>query len=746
MDLFLFVSQLFVALVLSEELHPDGTQEDLKSDAATAADAAAADGIVALHRTKRHDVEIHRVIKRRPKLPPPGSRGRKPRPPRRPASKPRVKYGPPNVNYAPLSHYVPQSIEDPFSSGFDNPFADHQQQHHHHHGSFGEPPVSSSYSSSIHPSPTFGSPPFAYGGGGGGGPSSSIITSYESSSFGKPPASSYELLSTGPSSFGSKPSYESSLSFGSSKPGYHGAGSTSFGSHKPTFDSTAFGGAGLSKTSFGNGPSVFDSKVPSFLDSPSSSPTSGFDHLLSGSKPQSHGPVGGYSHSFTHPSVSSSGAGKLQPHFADSTAINTYTTPSGVGGKGGSFYSEIGSYGLDAHSKPQLPLETYKKDPYKTPLTSYEVPITNSKSNLFEPSHDFDTSTYKRAPHYSGGGGGGGSVSSTHSTSHSTSDASEEYIPSLPTRYDQDQFHTPTKANPNKPPGSGNSFPNLGNDNDPFTSFTSYYDGASESQKIPVKSQHQPTSFGSDGTSSEQYPGAQAGAGGKGRIRTRRKKKPAIPGPTIAHNLDTDDLRDAFGSSSDFHQVAIDADEFLEFEPKKQIKHSKPAGVTLARAGDSERAPSNFVLLSSQNKQSAIGQSKERQRSPTTATGSQAIADEHELSTNFFQTTAGQGGQRSGTKPTSANNDLNILSIQKSNSKSYYAGSSQASAGSDLRPTRRRDMLHYRSATSLDYTMLDEDDDDDENYDEISDIGTRYRGRKKKDLSEATTHRPSVTA
>ncbi|KFB43537.1 hypothetical protein ZHAS_00011348 [Anopheles sinensis] len=47
-------------------------------------------------------------------------------------------------------------------------------------------------------------------------------------------------------------------------------------------------------------------------------------------------------------------------------------------------------------------------------------------------------------------------------------------------------------------------------------------------------------------------------------------------------------------------------------------------------------------------------------------------------------------------------------------------------------------MMHYRSApSSLDYTMLDEDDE--ENYDDISDIGSRVRGsRKKKDLAPET--------
>ncbi|XP_035900251.1 nucleoporin NUP159-like isoform X2 [Anopheles stephensi] len=659
---------LFVALVAAEESSKVTNDGDDKPTSVEQLPVPAA-----LHRQKRHEVEIHRVIKRRPKLPPP-PRGRKPRPPRRPSSKPRGKYGPPNINYPPLSHYVPQSIDDPYSAGFEASFGDH-------HGTFGEPPAG--YGSPIHPSPAFGSPPFAYG---------QTITSYEGSSYGKP-------------------SYEASPSFG--KHSFQGSSSSSTSFGKPSFELSSFDG-GFSKTNFGSGPSTFDSKVPSFLDS-----SNGFDSFP-GSK-HSHN-IGGYSHSFSHSS-------NKQPSFADSTAINTYTTPSG---KGNYYTDTSSSFGDIGTSKHQLPLEKYRKDPYKTPISSYEVP-SNSKSNLFEPSGDFET-TYKRSQHNGGG-------SSTHSTSHSSVGASEEeYIPNLPTRYDQEQFHTPTKTNPNKPPIS--TLQTISDADDHFTSFNSYYDGGSESQKIPVKSK-QPAPFGQD-SSDEQFPTA---SGGDKRIKSRRKKKPKLPSSTIAHNLDTDDLRDAFGSSSDFHQVAIDADEFLDFEPKKQIKHSKPAGVTFPRAEDAQ--PSNFVLLSSQNN-GAKGREPVNQRSPPPATSiSTSKSVEYDTKTldlnNYFQANAANQQHHRPSKPIGLD-DLNILSIQKSNSHSYYAGSSQGgstgerpSSGGFL-PTRRRDMQRYRSAvsSSLDYTMLD--DDDEENYDDISDIGTRRsRGnRKKKDLSETT--------
>uniref|UniRef100_A0A182N770 Uncharacterized protein n=1 Tax=Anopheles dirus TaxID=7168 RepID=A0A182N770_9DIPT len=670
---------LFVALVVAEEA--GNASKDVNEEKEVSPEHLPVPA--ALRRQKRHEIEIHRVIKRRPKLPPPPPRSRKPRPPRRPGSKPRSKYGPPNVNYPPLSHYAPQTLDDPYSSGFEASFGDH-------HGSFGEPPAG--YGSPIHPSPTFGSPPFAYG---------QTITSYEGSSYGKP-------------------SYEVSSPFG--KHNYPGGGSSSspsssssFGKHN--FDTSNFD-AGFSKTTFSSGPSAFDSKVPSFLES-----SSGFDAFPGGKLN-----IGGYSHSYSH-------SGSKQPSFADSTSISTYTAPSGKN----NFYPDTSSAFGDIGTKHQFPLEKHRKDPYKTPISSYEVP-SHPKSNLFEPSGDFGTS-YKRSPH-------NGGVSSTHTTSHSSIGASEEeYIPNLPTRYDQEQFHTPTKTNPNKPPLS--TLQTIAGADDHFTSFSSYYDGTSETQKIPIKSK-QPSPYGQD-SSDEQFP---SGAGDGKRVKSRRKKKPKLPGSSLAHNLDTDDLRDAFGSSSDFHQVAIDADEFLEFEPKKQIKHSKPAGVTgLPRAEDSQ--PSNFVLLSSQNKGGAgKGRDAVHQRTPpTSATSSVSTSKSVEYDAtkhldlgNYFPAnpTTAQGHRPA--KPFGLE-DLNILSIQKSNSHSYYAGTSQGGGVggggghhvNGFLPTRRRDMQQYRSASSsLDYTMLD-DDDDQENYDDISDIGTRARGnRKKKDLSETT--------
>ncbi|XP_039440774.1 adhesive plaque matrix protein [Culex pipiens pallens] len=572
-----------------------------------------------LHRQKRHDIEIHRVIKRRPKLPPPR---RKPRPPRRPP-KPKVKYGPPNVNYPPLTHYKPHGYEDTFSTSYETSYTDQN--------SFGEPPAS--YGKPIHPSPTFGSPPFAYG-------QSSI--SYQGSSFGK-----------------------------------------------PSFDEASFEGFG--KQVYG-GSSDLD-EFPGIIEGPTRTYSSNRIPNFGGS-----------------PSIPSHVHSKSPSYQQPSSFLDN--RPSFTSHKEPPSYTRLTEVDNPQH---QFPLEGYNKDPYRTPLTSYEVPLTQQKPQLFEPTKDFDSSYKKGTNSYPPT-----SVVSTHSTSHSSTDSDEEdYYPSLPNRYEQEQFHNPSKQNPNKTPS--NSIQTI-NDNDPFTSFNTYYDGVSESQKVSVK-----TKTNKDNFSLEEFYSATPPSSKRTKT-TRRKKKPKPSNTPVAHNLDTDDLRDAFGSSSDFHQVAIDADEFLEFEPQKQMKHSKPLGVTMTR----NESPANFVLLSSQNRQKENNQPNYRTPSsnPNYQKNLSALpaSDYKTLDINYFKSVEAKK-KPAPTGPIGLE-DVSILSVQKSNSQSYYAGNSN----NGFQPTRRRNGAYYRA--NLDYEMMGESD---ENYDEIGDAGT-FGGqlgtsRVKKDLT-----------
>ncbi|XP_058821582.1 uncharacterized protein LOC131683543 [Topomyia yanbarensis] len=612
---------LFICSTIAVEVsNPSGLYSASSNDLTnTARPFTNDDELPKLRRQKRQDIEIHRVIKRRPKLPPPIPRGRKPRPPRRPP-KPKVKYGPPNVNYPPLSHYNPHSFDDSFSQSFETTFSEQN--------SFGEPP--NSYGNPIHPSPAFGSPPFAYGQG---------TTVYQGASFGKPNIESANFEGLG------KPPFSSSNLEGidfSKFPGLTEHPSPNF----PANRIPGFSGASSSTLYSYN-------KQPSF-QSPST---------FSGNGP---------------PSFGNNKSPPYQIFQGSGSSFNPHKDLSG--------YSQLTEVNGPKH---QFPLEGYSKDPYKTPLTSYEVPLSHTKSHLFEPDKDFDF----RKPQNSYSNSG---VSSTHSTSHSSiDDGDEQYYPSLPNRYEQEQFHNPAKSNPNK---SLPSTVQTITDNDPFSS---YYDGVSESQKVSVKATS-PTEASL--TLDNLYSSTTK------RNKSRRKKKPKPVVFPVGHNLDTDDLRDAYGSSSDFHQVAIGADEFLEFEPQKQMKHSKPVGVTKTREED--KSPVNFVLLSSQNKGHGGKPSNHRNppHNPNYSDNSQILpaSDFKTLNLNYFKNM--EPNQKLTASKPAGLEDVNILSIQKSNSKSYYAGTSDTEPMlyNGFLPTRRNGG-YYRA--NMDYEMLDVDDE-----------------------------------
>ncbi|XP_055544659.1 uncharacterized protein LOC129729840 [Wyeomyia smithii] len=601
------------------------------------------DDLPRLYRRKRQDIEIHRVIKRRPKLPPPIPRGRKPRPPRRPP-KPKVKYGPPNVNFPPLSYYSPQNFDDTFGPVFETSFPDQN--------SFGEPP--GSYRNPLQPSPTFGSPPFAYG---------HTTTSYQGSTFGKPSFDSGNFEEFGrPTNLDGYdlPKFHSSPpNFPFSKiPGFNGqSASSSFSvSRQPSYPpASSFPGSGSSSFSSSK-PSSFQETSSSFLGSES--------------------------------------------NFNSQKGLSSYTSLTEVEGP-----------------KHQFPLESFNKDLYKTPLTSYEVPLTYTKQHLFEPNRNLE-SAFKSPPksHLSGG------ISSTHSTTHSSSDGEEDDdFPSLPSRYEQDQFHNPSKSNPNKPLTS--TIQTIA-DNDPFTNVNSYYDGESESKKVSVKTKNNQEGS-TDGTLTldELYNSSAK------RTKGRRRKKPKPVIPPVGHNLDTDDLRDAYGASSDFHQVAIDADEFLEFEPQKQVKHSKPVAVAATR--DEDKSPSIFVLLSAQNK----NKPKNHRNSPSNHNyqkDSQSLpeSDFKALDLNYFKSIETQPKH---TPSNAADQDeVNILSIQKSKSKNYYAGTSNKPRFmfTEFPLTRRRTGGYYRA--NLDYEMLDKDDETDDVAENVAKLfGGRITNKDK---------------
>lgn len=175
-------------------------------------------------------------------------------------------------------------------------------------------------------------------------------------------------------------------------------------------------------------------------------------------------------------------------------------------------------------------------------------------------------------------------------------------FPKLPNRYEQKDFSTPTRTNPL----AGNH----------FNDFTNYND-VSETQNIQSTADKNRNRFNNFNTFNKfnnfdyDFKGNKNSAsdddddddGNVDYIFTTRRPPPTTTTTTTtqqptttrrpkknkrkrpakiaqfsqAHNLDTDDLRDAFTESSDFHEVALSSDDFINFDSQRNNKrHQSP--------------------------------------------------------------------------------------------------------------------------------------------------------------------------
>ena len=162
-------------------------------------------------------------------------------------------------------------------------------------------------------------------------------------------------------------------------------------------------------------------------------------------------------------------------------------------------------------------------------------------------------------------------------------------IPSLPNRYEQSEFSNPSKVNP-----LADQFP---------SSFGQYFNEASESQKVHTTVNKIPK-FNKFNNFDYDFGLGKNGGGSAGiddysgendnfdysfhrttttttsttTQRPRTSKRPRRRRPEnvqVTHNLDTDDLRDAFVESSDFHEVALGENDFINFDSQRQNNNQR---------------------------------------------------------------------------------------------------------------------------------------------------------------------------
>ncbi|XP_037025010.1 uncharacterized protein LOC119066564 [Bradysia coprophila] len=279
---------------------------------------------------------------------------------------------------------------------------------------------------------------------------------------------------------------------------------------------------------------------------------------------------------------------------------------------------------------------------YQPPITSYDVPIQHDPSkttyNVDAPENQFQPTIYK-------------SPQNTWNQSPSTTTERHRYLPpTLPTAYDNNQFNsfsreTDYSSNYNQ----HTDF--LDTDGD----YGSIFEVRHESKKIPktkLTKTYAGTNLKTEDSSiesveipSDEYVDELISAPTTKKPRTRRRRpRPTVPS-TTPHILDTEDLRDAFSSGTVQYSLAVNPNE----------KSSKSSAKSQSKVAKDK----NFVLLSAAN----TNRNWSRQYPKRPEPSFDPINDVKEFLQND-----------SSGKANSSNNGIEILSIQKSKSHSYYAG------------------------------------------------------------------------
>lgn len=277
---------------------------------------------------------------------------------------------------------------------------------------------------------------------------------------------------------------------------------------------------------------------------------------------------------------------------------------------------------------------------YQTPITSYDVPIQHDASkttyNIDEPENQFQPTLYK-------------SPSNSWNQLPSTTTERHKYLPpTLPTVYDHNQFNSFSNENDYSSSYSQHSdFLDSDGDYGPFL------DVPHESKKIPktkLTKTYAGTSLKSEDSSiesveipSDEYVDELISAPTTKKPRTRRRRpRPTAHPSTTPHILDTEDLRDAFSSGTVQYSLSVNPNG----KSSRSRSQSKVAN------------DKNFVLLSSANTNRS---SWSRPYPKRPESSFDPINDVKE----FLRTDSVNNNRTKG---------IEILSIQKSKSHSYYAG------------------------------------------------------------------------
>lgn len=333
----------------------------------------------------------------------------------------------------------------------------------------------------------------------------------------------------------------------------------------------------------------------------------------------------------------------------------------------------------DAYAPPQQ--QQQQHDTYRPPVTSYDAPTYDGKSNsgkfaepppeeynshgISESAHEqyvpqshpprhtpnnIPQTSYKPANHYEE------PLYNAAAEESGEEEHDNQYLPpTLPDSYDQNQFAFPKSNHHN---------PSIYSPAKDYGSYVDYglYGNGQESKKVLTK-KPQPFSFKNNSSysnvdiPSDDYVDDLLHKSAAGTTTTTTKKPTKRrsrypPTTNTPHILDTDDLRDAFSSGSASYSLSVQPENEGNFGAR--TNNDKRFGKQ-----KNNQEVKNFVLLAATNNRTTDVTTEPSVRSAPTSSESINNVNRVKNSRNTSR-----------NKP----KDIQIISIQKSQSHSYYAG------------------------------------------------------------------------
>lgn len=239
---------------------------------------------------------------------------------------------------------------------------------------------------------------------------------------------------------------------------------------------------------------------------------------------------------------------------------------------GNKFSNQIGSFPLGGGSS------------FNVPKTSYGEPVRSASTDINSYQHNSNVASLLNQ------------ANKSNNNNNNNNRGSNNGFPKLPSKYEDSDFSTPNRHNPLKSNSFTSDYTNIDLDEEKEVSFNNNRDRQKNrfnkfnNYDYDFRNHKNPLIGLDDDNVDDEYDNLEYLFSSTRKPKstttteistTKRYRKGAFgkrnkPKLSQDHNLDTDDLRDAFTESTnnDFHEVALNSEDFLNFDSQRNHRKS----------------------------------------------------------------------------------------------------------------------------------------------------------------------------